>query len=139
MPAMSLKAIVLTSCVIETSADSPAKGARDTLHHHSTPRCSKSFSGPQDEMAGAAGHETLLAASKHREAFSSVSEEKRSSRFPTINPRLSSWKTEDHGNFFFLMGGTQKLYASCFASPRCCNFQTDGPPSKKREIAVFSN
>lgn len=70
-----LKAIVLTSYVIETSADSQAKGERDALNHHSTPRCSKSFSGPQDEMAGAAGHETLLAASEHREAFGVVSQD----------------------------------------------------------------
>lgn len=48
-----LKAIVLTPYVIETSADFQAKGARGSLNHHCTPRCSKAWSAFKDEITDA--------------------------------------------------------------------------------------
>lgn len=61
-----LKAIVLTSYVIETPEDSQAKGARGTLHHYHTPRCSKSFSTFKDETTGAVGNKMLLVTEQYR-------------------------------------------------------------------------
>lgn len=62
-----LKAIVLIPCVIETSADFQAKGARGTLNHHCTPRCSKPWSAFKDEITDAKGHKTLLVAAEQTE------------------------------------------------------------------------
>jgi len=55
-----LKAIVLTSRVIETSADLQGKGARGALNHHCTPRYLKPCSAFKDEITNAIGHKTLL-------------------------------------------------------------------------------
>lgn len=61
-----LKAIVLTSLVIETFAGSQVKGARDIVNHYYMPRCSKSLSAFKNEMYGTAGHKTFLVSPAYR-------------------------------------------------------------------------
>lgn len=65
-----LKAIVLTPYVIESSADFQAKGARASLNHHCTPRCSKAWSAFKGEITDATGHKTLLVAAEYTEFLS---------------------------------------------------------------------